>query len=229
MILSETKLGLEIKTEGHHIFFGNKDAHLDLLKTNYFNNQFLRIKQIHSAIMVEASNEVKEADAHFTDKKNCALVIATADCLPILIYDKKSTFVASIHAGWKGVATRILPIAIAELTKKGLNSKDFVFFIGPHISQNSFEVEVEVANQLRKCISVGSDFNKFSFSKNIDGTEKFYINLKSLVQEQILEMGGVESQIFSSVIDTKTNSNWHSYRRDKVASGRNLSFIVSLA
>jgi YfiH family protein len=228
MTLSETNLGLEIKTERHHIFFGNRDVDLDLLKTNYLNYQFLRIKQTHSAITVEASPQLRDADAHFTNKKNCALVIATADCLPVLIYDKKSSFVASIHAGWKGVANRILPIAIAELTKKGLNSKNFVFFIGPHIAQNSFEVEVDVANQLRDSISVTSDFNKFSYSKKTDGTEKFYINLKSLIQEQILEMGGVEDQIISSMTDTKTNSNWHSYRRDKSASGRNLSFIVSL-
>ena len=42
-----------------------------------------------------------EGDALITTQKNAALVVRTADCLPILIYHS-SGIIAAIHAGRKG-------------------------------------------------------------------------------------------------------------------------------
>jgi YfiH family protein len=228
MSFLQSNLGLEIKTENYHIFFGNKNASLDALTVKFPQYQYFRVKQIHSALAVEADSELREADAHYTDKNGRALIIATADCLPILIYDKKTSLTASVHAGWKGVATKILPITIAALLKRGADIATCSFFIGPHILQNSFEIEVDIKDQLKESIIAASEFEKLFFLKQIEGKTKFYLSLRDLVQAQVIEMGGTTKQIISSDIDTKTNLDWHSFRRDKAASGRNISFIAKL-
>lgn len=227
MQIVNSHLGLEIKTDRYYAFFGNKNANLDLLKKKFPEYQFFRIKQTHSNIALEADVEMRDADAHYTKVNNSALLIATADCAPILIYDTRTCLIASVHAGWKGVATRILPLTIAALIKKGASIKDCLIYIGPHILQNSFEVEAEVRDQLQVSLLSPSKFEEFCFSKKIEGQEKYYVNLKAILLEQILEMGGIFDQVASVDIDTKSNLDWHSFRRDKANSGRNLSFIVA--
>jgi hypothetical protein len=220
------ELGIEIKIEQFQLFFGNKKASQDLIEAKFPEYQFLRVKQVHGARVIAASSDIAEADAHYTDKKSKALIIATADCVPILIYDKKSSMVASIHAGWKGLALKILSETMIELKKNGVDIKNCFFYIGPHIAQDSFETGDEVKNQLIKTVTQIGDLTELYYSKKVDGVEKYFISLKSILMNQIIEMGGTLSNIRTSEIDTKLNLAWHSFRRDKAGSGRNLSFIA---
>ena len=47
-------------------------------------------------------------DGLITKKKGLALSVLTADCAPILIYDKKTKMIGAIHAGWKGALKKIV-------------------------------------------------------------------------------------------------------------------------
>jgi len=61
--------------------------------------------QMHSdEIMVikKRSNEIPKCDALMTNISNLPLMIKTADCQGILMYDKKNKAIAAIHSGWKG-------------------------------------------------------------------------------------------------------------------------------
>jgi copper oxidase (laccase) domain-containing protein len=62
----------------------------------------------------------------------------------------------------------------------------------------------------------------------VSGVDKFYVCLRSIVKSQIADLVGNDRQIITSEIDTKTNLDWHSFRRDGASFGRNLSFITSL-
>ena len=42
--------------------------------------------------------EIPNTDAVITDEKNIALMVYTADCLPIYIFDKKKNVIALVHA-----------------------------------------------------------------------------------------------------------------------------------
>ena len=55
------------------------------------------------------------ADAMLTRNKGLALGVVTADCVPILLYDKKSKFIGCIHAGWKGALTHIIKKTISKV------------------------------------------------------------------------------------------------------------------
>jgi copper oxidase (laccase) domain-containing protein len=48
-----------------------------------------------------------EADALITAEKDIPLMILTADCVPILLYDPAVGAVGAVHAGWRGTARDI--------------------------------------------------------------------------------------------------------------------------
>ena len=62
-------------------------------------------------------DERAEFDALITDLPGLALVVSTADCLPILIHDPVRRAVAAVHAGWRGTAKRIAAQALAAMRR----------------------------------------------------------------------------------------------------------------
>src|SRR3990167_4138351 len=75
------------------------------------------LTQTHSSLVIEAipKNRGKMADASFTVIPHHVCLILTADCLPILISNKKGTQVAAIHAGWRGLANNIIETTLSAL------------------------------------------------------------------------------------------------------------------
>jgi YfiH family protein len=221
-----TSYGLEYQTDQVQVFFGNQNAKIEQISEVFPQLKFSRINQTHSDMIIEASEKLVEADAHFTFNKGRALLIATADCLPVLIWDPQLNLVASVHAGWKGVANRIVPKTLLTLKTKGSSLSQLKIFIGPHIQESSFEVDEDVKVQLEKSISDLFKVGSYCSQKMIDEKSKFYINLNSILFQQITEVGCKEPDVFETGIDTKRDISWHSYRRDHKNSGRNLSFIA---
>jgi YfiH family protein len=204
------------------VFFGNKNGEHPALEKEFPDFQFLRVKQTHSDIFVEASTDLKDADAHGTAEKNKALLIATADCMPIMIYCEQTRRAAAVHAGWRGVANGILEKTLNQLIFTGSDLKQFRIFCGPSIQQNSFEVDRDVFDLIKQK-SRSSRPESYSYQKN----SKFYVNLNQIAQNQIMHTSGCMNSVFST-IDTKTDENYYSYRRGKLRSERNLSFICLL-
>ncbi len=216
----ETEIGFFLETDFVKILFGNKNSSLDNIKNYYPDLHIQRIKQTHSDISVQASDEVVQADGHFTEFRNTALIIATADCTPVLVYCSQTRRIASIHAGWKGVENQIVLKTLKNLISTGSSRKMFEFWIGPHILQASFEVDSDVfhrlSNSTYKLIQ-----DDFSFQKN----NKYYVDLKKIILSQIQEVIGPNFNVHVKEDDTKTNEKFWSFRRDKENAGRNLSFI----
>ena len=64
------------------------------------------------------SDAIEDCDALITDVKGVVLNVLTADCVPILLYDKEKEVVAAVHAGWKATKAQILPKTIHLLLQK---------------------------------------------------------------------------------------------------------------
>ena len=81
--------------------------------------------QTHSNKVVEVRKNSKRkilSDAMITKEKNIALGVVTADCVPILVYDKKNKVVGCIHAGWKGAFSGIIKNTIQKMKRNQQNN-----------------------------------------------------------------------------------------------------------
>ena len=58
------------------------------------------------------SLESRQYDAIVTDKPGVAIGIKTADCAPVLLFDRQRKIIAAVHAGWRGTALGIAGKAV---------------------------------------------------------------------------------------------------------------------
>ncbi len=188
-------------------FFGNRFFDRGDLDREFPLLRFSWLKQIHSDLAVEASDGFA-ADAHYTFEPRLGLVIQTADCVPILLY--REGCVASVHAGWRGIASNIIAKTILPL---GLG--DWTAVIGPHI--HNYEVGQEILPQL-----VG-DLTAAVSPHPHPG--KALVNLSMLVRRQLAACG-VE-RIEELDLDTYSGEDQASYRRTG-GPVRQLSFVARL-
>lgn len=205
------------------VFFGGIHEPLAKFQIDFPNFQPKKIRQTHSDIVVEASDNLYEADAHYTSQTNAALLVSSADCMPIMIYCRQTHRVAAVHAGWRGIANKITEKMLQKLIASGSTKKQFQIWVGPHILQNSFAVDKPVCDVLTQA-QHGITTQEYIQERN----NKFYISLKNILISQIkFTCGSIPEMVFVEV-DTKTNSDYHSFRRDPATKERNLSFICLL-
>lgn len=128
---------------------GDKEENIILNRKNFFGalgidqSRLVHANQVHSANIkiVESPGLVPEMDGYITQTKNLFLIISTADCYPILIYDKTNEIVCALHAGWRGTQKKIAEKAISILVERfKSNPSELFVFIGPGISKKNFEV-----------------------------------------------------------------------------------------
>ncbi len=90
-----------------------------------------------------------EADGLITNIPNLPLVIFTADCIPILLYDPIKRVVGAVHAGWRGTALGIARKAVLQMEAEfGCQPKDILSAIGPGLSQCCFETDQDVPDAM---------------------------------------------------------------------------------
>ncbi len=84
-------------------------------------------------------------DGMVTDTPGLLLAVQTADCLPIIVADRKRRAVGVFHAGWRGTVKRIVEKGVGEMRKHfGSDPRDMVVAIGPGVQGCCYEVGEEV-------------------------------------------------------------------------------------
>jgi polyphenol oxidase len=66
----------------------------------------------------------------------------------VMVADPATGRVASCHAGWRGVAGRILPEAIGLMEREGSRRGDLLVALGPAVSGANYQVERSVTHQV---------------------------------------------------------------------------------
>lgn len=162
-------------------------------------------------------------DASITHLKNIFLCATTADCVPVLLYDKQKQIVAALHAGWKGIVGGVIEHTILKMSEAyHCNPSDIVAAIGPSISQKNYEVGEELIVQFREA---GFDLSSASIVN--PQTNKWHIDLKSIVHHELVKLGVSSHQIETSSLCTFDESElFFSARRQSIVSGRMLSGIM---
>ena len=134
-------------------------------------------EQTHSCNVVAVSEEdagrgalsvdsrIPDTDALITNCKNIPLMILTADCVPIVMYDTKNNAIAAIHAGWRGTIAKITIKTIELMAEKYRSEPENIYVgIGPCIGKHCFEVDSDVAEkfaEIPECVNWVANRNKF--------------------------------------------------------------------
>jgi polyphenol oxidase len=159
------------------------------------SKKLILLHQIHSNKFYFIKKNYKfnkkklKGDALITNSRNVALGILTADCVPILIYDKNKEIISAIHAGWKGAYKGIIEKVIKFLIKNGSKPKNLTAVIGPCISEKNYEIQKDFKDRFCKKDRKNKLFFKIKKYKTYFSLNKYiYYQLKklgvnSLVQE----------------------------------------------
>ncbi|WP_455242182.1 peptidoglycan editing factor PgeF [Petrachloros mirabilis] len=190
---------------------------------------FLSVKQVHGtgALIVDrALNEsdrfVEGWDALVTDQPGVTVAVRTADCVPVLVCDRRRRAVAAIHAGWRGALAGIVPRTIELMRSRfKVMEADLRISIGPSAGPCCYEVDETVLAPLRNLVPEWK-----SLVQEDRGT-KAKLDLKALVRRQIQDCGLRQEQVSSVNLCTICHEDlFYSYRREGRVNGTMVSGIA---
>ena len=108
----------------------------------------ITLRQIHSDLIhrIEGVPERPLAgDGLLTNTPGLLLAILTADCLPVILADKKNRAVGVFHAGWRGTVKRIVEKGVGEMQRYfGSDPRNMMAAIGPGVQSCCYQVGEEV-------------------------------------------------------------------------------------
>jgi YfiH family protein len=166
-----------------------------------------------------------DADILITDEPVPALAIQTADCVPILIGDRRTGAVAAAHAGWRGLAARV-PMVVVDTLVGICNSRpeDLIVAIGPSITAARYEVGVDVMTRFEENGFSAEHIGRWFYDG--DRPDHWYFDGSQSAHDQVAVAGVRPAHIHVSRLCTATHSDLLcSYRRDGRASGRMAAVI----
>lgn len=90
----------------------------------------------------------RRADGIMTGDSGFLIAIQTADCIPVLVADRRLRVVAAFHAGWRGTVKRIVESGVGRMMLDfGSRPADLVAAIGPGIGACCYAVGDEVHSE----------------------------------------------------------------------------------
>lgn len=207
-------LTCELLQPWHHGFFTRLHAPAmpaDLQK--YFQSgQSYHCKQVHGDRLVEVTDfdgeSLPEADGVFSRYAQTSVWTCSADCVPILMGDRRLGNIAAVHSGWRGTAKNIVAQAVQRFIHHGSQLDDLVVALGPAISAEFYQVQTEVADQVSQTIT--SSVGRYADPK----PGHCRLDLRLIQQQQFLEQGLNHVQIAIAPYCTFANPDlFFSYRR----------------
>lgn len=182
--------------------------------------RFVLAEQVHGAGL--ASIEIPHApiervpgcDALVTSLPHVALVIQTADCLPLYAWDPVQQIAALAHVGWRGLAKE-LPIRLVSFLSTRYQSR-------PEHLRAAFGPAIRAC-----CYEVGQEFEaRFPSWIRREGTRRT-MDLIGCATAQLQAAGIRAGRITDTGLCTACEpARWYSVRRGAQAEERLLSFIV---
>jgi YfiH family protein len=189
--------------------------------------QLVRVRQVHGATVavrvrrdVPDPDVVPEADIIVSDDPSIALAIKTADCVPLLMADRRTGAVAAAHAGWKGLAARVPAVAVDALARAfGSRPGDLIAAAGPSISAPRYEVGVDVRARFEDAGFSPSDLSRWF--ADAERQAHWYFDGWQAARDQLEAAGVPVNQIHVAALCTASYPDlFCSYRRDGSPSGR---------
>lgn len=122
-----------------------------------------------------------DVDALITNEEGVILTAFSADCVPILFYDKGHRAIASCHSGWRGTHGRILARVIEAMQREFSSKPEEIYIaIGPSICKNCYEVSEDVGEAFLEAFPALREETKNVSPIERVSEEKFHIDLWEL-------------------------------------------------
>ena len=168
-------------------------------------SRFVFLSQQHTdrILHVDASDAIRdvyqplaEADGLITHTPELALMVFSADCVPILL--EGDGVVAAVHAGWRGTVKGIAAKAVREMA---CPPETIRAWIGPAIGPCCYQVGEEVRVAMADCL--GNEANDCIFGDKVD--------LKGF-NRRLLERSGVKQIDVSPICTMCSHEEYWSHR-----------------
>jgi polyphenol oxidase len=192
-----------------------------------------------------APKQILVGDGLITDVPELLLAVQTADCLPVIVADRKRRAVGVFHAGWRGTVRRIVEKGVGEMRRHfGSNPRDLVAAIGPGIQSCCYEVGEEVRRKFESQFAYGSKL--FREVKESDPVRekypllfltarapghselpvKLFLDLVEANRRQLIDAGVVPKNIDATAPCTACHPELlFSFRADKGVTGRLMGVV----
>ena len=180
-----------------------------VVNANFINSSKQATEVNHNELLAPP-----QADASFTETANTVCAVMTADCLPVLICNRKGSKVAAAHAGWRGLADGVIETTVAALSER---HSELLVWLGPAIGPQAFEVGEDVCDAFVKNQPKSIE----AFKQNRPG--HYLADIYQLARLR-LENIGIDA-VYGGEYCTFTDAErFYSYRRDG-KTGRQASLI----
>ncbi len=200
---------------------GTRDA--ELASVNQVHGRGVAI--VEDAAARATSRSLGEADALLTNVPGRLLTISTADCVPVLLLDSDTGWMAAVHAGWRGTAARILDAVLDALLARGARAGRLWAAFGPSIRKEAYEVGPDVGVALQNAYKELPD--AIGAASRLGRGDRLHVDLVSLGKALLLSRGVNEEHILDCGFCTHSLPDlFPSYRRDGSGAGRLLTGIA---
>ena len=196
--------------------------------------ELVRMNQVHGAVTLTFEEPARErrngvlgtGDAVLTCQPNVLLLVASADCVPVVLADPVTGWIAAVHAGWRGTVARVLDAALDALAARGVRPENLLAAFGPSISRDRYEVGPEVVAALRDaCRGVGVPEEAVCEGRG----DRAAVDVAAFNAATLRARGVRADRITASGLCTATAPDLPSWRRDGPRAGRILTGIVGSA
>ena len=194
-------------------------------------DKLIVLNQQHTDAGVQVTDNLFDGDVNLfshqgdflvTDMKNCGLVVLTADCLPVVIYDSVNHVAGIAHAGWRGSVQGVVLRAIELMQNQyGSSLESLKVFFGASAKNCCYEVGEEFLDH----------FVKYEYADKafIKRNNKLYFDNKQFVDMQLVKLGLLQDNIYNKrPMCTICCNDQISFRREKHTAGRQATVVALL-
>lgn len=209
----------------------------------------IALRQIHSDVAYvfpQPTAEPCRGDAAITQAPGLALSVQAADCVPIVLVDKRQRVVAAVHAGWRGTLSRVVAKTLGRMRFEfGTRPADVLAALGPAIGRCSYEVGPEVAQDFSGQFANAAEWFDGPFERLAAGEppvllpwltmmppghepppERVRLDLRAANRWQLLDAGVPAGNITVSTLCTECRTDLlFSYRREGKDTGRMMAIV----
>jgi len=182
------------------------------LKNNFGIEAYREFNQVHETnIFQENSDPKKNYDGFIEVKRKRAYGIRTADCIPLILWDKKLRTLVGLHCGWRGLANGIIKKAFIKNNSYKINQA----FIGPHITKDYFEVKQDLIDYFKqKNINLEPFLHEKGNVKTLD--------IKGICVHQIKQLNTYIT-VKNGFCSYEKDDLFYSWRKNKEPTRRNIT------